>query len=59
MPNLLETNQFFWLHSSVFALEKYPENLSFHSFFTSENLWLLLSVKQVHLRLENMQLNKV
>ena len=26
----------FWSHSSVFALEKYPKNLNFQSFFTSE-----------------------
>ena len=36
MPNWLKTCQTFWLHSSVFALEKQPQNLSFHSAFTSK-----------------------
>ena len=32
IPNLLEKLQFFWSHSSIFALEKYPEYLNFNSF---------------------------
>ena len=28
--------QTFWSHTSVFALEKQPENLNFHSVFTSK-----------------------
>ena len=32
MPNLLQPLQLFWSHSSVFALEKYLENLSFQRF---------------------------
>ena len=36
MPNLSETNKSFWSHSSVFVLEKQPEKLNFHSFFTSK-----------------------
>ena len=35
LSNFLQPLQFFWSHSSVFALEKQPENLSFQSFFTS------------------------
>ena len=35
MPNLWQTLQSLWSHSSVFALEKYPKNLNFQSFFTS------------------------
>ena len=34
MLNSSKTFQTFWLHSSVFALEKQPKNLSFHSVFT-------------------------
>ena len=36
MPNLSDTNKSFWSHSSVFVLEKQPEKLNFHSFFTSK-----------------------
>ena len=32
MPNLLQTLQTIWLHSSVFALEKYPKNATFSYF---------------------------
>ena len=34
MPNLWQIVQSFWSHSCVFALEKYPKNLNFQSFFT-------------------------
>ena len=34
MPNWLKTFQTFWLHSSVFPLEKQPKNLNFHNVFT-------------------------
>ena len=33
--NLIKNIQTFWLHSSFFALEKWPENLNFQSLFTS------------------------
>ena len=36
IPNLSERLQFFWSHSSVFALEKQAKNLNFQSFFTSK-----------------------
>ena len=36
MPNLLRTIQFFWLHSSVFAFERYPKTLNFQSIFVSK-----------------------
>ena len=34
MSNWLKIFQTFWLHSSIFALEKKPKNLNFQSFFT-------------------------
>ena len=33
MPNLSKMFQTFWLHSSIFNLEKPPKNLNFYSFF--------------------------
>ena len=36
MPNLSEKLQFWWLHPSIFALEKQPKNLNFQSSFTSK-----------------------
>ena len=33
MPNLWQSLQFFYSHTSVFALEKFPKNLNFLSFF--------------------------
>ena len=36
MPNWSKIFQAFWLHSSVFALEKQPQNLKLHSVFTSK-----------------------
>ena len=35
MQNLSKSFQTFWLHVSVFALEKQTENLNFQSFLTS------------------------
>ena len=35
MQNLSKSFQTFWLHVSVFALEKQHKNLNFQSFFTS------------------------
>ena len=35
-PNYAKKFQTFWLHSSVFALEKEPEKLHFQSFFSSK-----------------------
>ena len=34
MPNWLKTSQTFWLHLTVFDLEKQPKNLNFQSCFT-------------------------
>ena len=40
MPNSLETNQYFQPHYSVFALEKQPANLNFHSFLhLQKTIW--------------------
>ena len=39
MQNLSETNQSFWLHSSVFASEKQPKSPSFHSFFACRRIF--------------------
>ena len=36
IPNLSETLEDFWSHSSVFALEKYSKSLSFKSIFTTK-----------------------
>ena len=36
MPNWSKTFQTFWSHSSNFALEKQPKNITFHSVFTSK-----------------------
>ena len=36
MPNLWQTRQSFWLHSSFFLLERYPKNLNFQSFYTTK-----------------------
>ena len=36
IPNLSETLEDFWSHSSVFTLEKYSKNLSFKSTFTTK-----------------------
>ena len=36
IPNLSETLEDFWSHSSLFALEKYSKNLSFKSIFTTK-----------------------
>ena len=36
MPNWSKIFQAFWLHSSLFALEKQPKNLNFQSVFTSK-----------------------
>ena len=36
IPNLSETLEHFWSHSSVFALDKYSKNLSFISIFTTK-----------------------
>ena len=36
MPNLWQTRQSFWLHSSFFLLEKYTKNLNFQSFYTTK-----------------------
>ena len=38
MTNFFQSLQVFWPHSSVFAVEKQPENLSFQSFFNSQRL---------------------
>ena len=35
MSNCLKTFETYWLHSSVFSLEKQPSNLNFRSFFYS------------------------
>ena len=35
IPNVSETRQSSWLHSSTFPLEKQPKNLNFQSFFNS------------------------
>ena len=39
IPDLSEKLRIFWLHSSVFALEKQRQNLNFQSFFTSKTLF--------------------
>ena len=39
MPNWLKTRLTFWWLSSVFAVEKQPKNLNFHSVFTSKRLF--------------------
>ena len=36
MPNLWQTRQSFWLHSSFFLLERYTKNLNFQSFYTTK-----------------------
>ena len=36
MPNLLQTVQCFWSHSSVFALENYSKYLNFWNIFASK-----------------------
>ena len=36
MPNLWQTRQSFWLHSSFYVLEGYPKNLNFQSFYTTK-----------------------
>ena len=36
MPNLWQTRESFWLHSSFFVLEGYPKNLNFQSFYTTK-----------------------
>ena len=36
IPNLSETLEDFWSHSSFFALENYSKNLSFKSIFTTK-----------------------
>ena len=42
MPNLSQSLQLFWSHSSVFALEKYPKNQNFRSIFASKKLSLAI-----------------
>ena len=54
MPNLLQTFQFFLLHSSVFALEKYPKHLNFQMFLPPEEH---LEAKCIHSLPENIYLN--
>ena len=46
MPDLLETLQCFWLHSSVFSSKKQPKNLNFQRFCTSKKRSWLLSMKR-------------
>ena len=36
MPNLWQTRQSFWLHSSFLALERHQENLNFQRFYTTK-----------------------
>ena len=38
MPNWSKIFQTFWSHSTIFALEKQPKNLNFHSFFISKRI---------------------
>ena len=38
MSNRSKTFQTYWSHSSIFALEKQPKNLSFHIFFISKRI---------------------
>ena len=38
MSNCSKTFQTYWSHSSVFALEKQPKNLTFHIFFISKRI---------------------
>ena len=40
IPNLSETLEDFWSHSSVFELEKYSKNLSFKSVFTTKKTFV-------------------
>ena len=46
MPNLLQTLQSFWSHSSVFVLEKYPKNLNFQSFLPLEEGLMATSIEK-------------
>ena len=45
MPNLWQSLQFFYSHTSVFALEKFPKNLNFLSFF-NETLVTIFNEKR-------------
>ena len=45
MPNLWQPLQFFYSHTSVFALEKFPKNLNFLSFF-NETLVTIFNEKR-------------
>ena len=57
MPKLLETIQCFWSNFSLFALEKYSENLNVLSVFAfKKNFWWLLFVERVHPLLDNIEL---
>ena len=45
MPNLWQSLQFFYSYTSVFALEKFPKNLNFLSFF-NETLVTIFNEKR-------------
>ena len=45
MPNLWQSLQFFYSHTSIFALEKFPKNLNFLSFF-NETLVTIFNEKR-------------
>ena len=45
MPNLWQSLQFFHSHTSIFALEKFPKNLNFLSFF-NETLVTIFNEKR-------------
>ena len=45
MPNLWQSLQFFYSHTSIFALEKFPKNLNFLSLF-NETLVTIFNEKR-------------
>ena len=45
IPNLWQSLQFFYSHTSIFALEKFPKNLNFLSFF-NETLVAIFNEKR-------------
>ena len=47
MPNLSKTFQTFWLHYSVFALEKQRKNINFQSFYACLSVTAVIATGQI------------